>query len=112
MNNLLIALLIGLIAGIIDVIPMIARKLDKTSCISAFVHYLVLGLIIPFVNIEIYPWLKGALIAILTALPIMILVYQKDKSHYSNGTLLSDTRFSYRTSRNNIYPIIKNHGKK
>lgn len=79
MNNFLIALLIGFVAGTIDIMPMIVRKLDKTSCISAFVHYLALGLIIPFVNVDICPWLKGSLIALLTALPIMILVYPKDK---------------------------------
>ncbi|RRD01950.1 hypothetical protein [Prevotella sp. OH937_COT-195] len=79
MKELLFGATIGFVAGIIDIIPMILQKLDKTSCISAFVHYFVLGLIIPFVNIDIYPWLKGALIAILTAFPIMIIVYPKDK---------------------------------
>ena len=39
MNNFLIAILIGLVAGIIDVVPMIIQKLDKGSCLSAFVHY-------------------------------------------------------------------------
>jgi len=79
MNDLLIALLIGIVAGLIDVIPMIIQKLDKVSCYSAFVHYLVLGLIIPFVDWGIAPWVTGLLIAFLTAIPIMIIVYPKDK---------------------------------
>lgn len=79
MNNLLIAITIGLVAGLIDVVPMLIKKLDRTSCISAFVHYFALGLIIPFVNWEMAPWIKGIVIASLTALPIMIIVYNKDK---------------------------------
>jgi hypothetical protein len=80
MNNLLIAILIGLAAGIIDVVPMIIQKLDKYSCLSAFVHYFALGLIIPFVNWNLESWLSGMCISLLTALPVMIIVYRKDKS--------------------------------
>jgi hypothetical protein len=79
MNNFLIAISIGLIAGLIDIIPMILRKLDKRDTISAFVHYFSLGLIIPFVNCGITPWIKGIVIAFTTALPFMIIVYPKDK---------------------------------
>ncbi len=79
MNNILIALIIGLIAGVIDIIPMIIQKLEKRDTISAFVHYFALGLIIPFVSWEITPWIKGSVIALLTAIPIMIIVYPKDK---------------------------------
>ena len=79
MNNILIAIIIGIAAATIDVIPMLIRKLDKRSCISAFLHYFVLGIIIPFVNWEIEPWLKGVIISLFTAVPIMIIVYPKDK---------------------------------
>ncbi|MDA3893260.1 MAG: hypothetical protein PF517_16480 [Salinivirgaceae bacterium] len=79
MNDLLIALLIGIIAGIIDIIPMIIQKIEKSASISAFFHYLVLGLIIPFVNWDMQPWLKGLLIAELSAIPVLILVYPNDK---------------------------------
>lgn len=79
MNNFLIATIIGLIAGIIDIIPMIIQKLDKREVISAFLHYFALGIIIPFVSWGVAPWIKGLCIALLTALPIMIIVYPKDK---------------------------------
>jgi len=62
MNDYLIALIIGIAAGIIDVLSMIIEKLDKAACWSAFVHWLVLGIIIPFVGWEIQPWLKGLII--------------------------------------------------
>jgi hypothetical protein len=79
MNNFLIAVIIGLVAGLIDVIPMIIQKLDKTSCISAFVHYFILGLVIPYVNWDLDPWFKGMIISLMMALPVMVIVYPKDK---------------------------------
>ncbi len=79
MNSILIAILIGLVAGLIDVTPMIIMKLEKVANISAFVHYFVLGLIIPFVSWDIAPWVKGIIISFLSVLPVMIIVYPKDK---------------------------------
>ena len=58
MNDLLIAIIIGLVAGLIDVTPMVIMKLEKVANISAFVHYFVLGLIIPFVGWDMTPWLN------------------------------------------------------
>ncbi len=79
MNAFLIAIIIGLTAGIIDVIPMIIQKLDKRDSISAFIHYFVIGFIIPFVDWGIPSWITGIIIALLTAIPIMIIVYKKNK---------------------------------
>ena len=79
MNDILIALSIGMAAGIIDVVPMIIQKLDKFTSTSAFIHWVVLGLIIPFVNWDIQPWLKGLIIGELSAIPVMTLVFQKDR---------------------------------
>ncbi len=78
MEKIVIALGIGVIAGIIDVVPMIIQKIDKFSCVSAFIHWIVLGLIIPYVNWDISPWLIGLLIGELTAIPIMIIVFPQD----------------------------------
>ncbi|MFV0290406.1 MAG: hypothetical protein ACK5IJ_05830 [Mangrovibacterium sp.] len=78
MNNFLIASIIGLVAGAIDALPMIIQKLDKRDTVSAFIHYFALGLIIPFVNWGIAPWITGIIIALLTSIPIIIIVYPKD----------------------------------
>ena len=75
MDHFFIALLIGLAAGIIDVVPMIIMKLEKAANISAFTHYMVLGLIIPFVHWDLPPWITGLVISFLSALPVMIMVY-------------------------------------
>lgn len=78
MENILIALIIGVVAGLIDVVPMIVRKLDKRACWSAFTHWVVLGLIIPFVHWDIQPWLKGLIIGELATISIMIIVSERD----------------------------------
>ncbi len=78
MQNFAIALSIGIIAGIIDIVPMLLSKQDINACLSAFVHWVVLGLLIPFINWDLQPWLIGLIVAELTAIPVMILVFPKD----------------------------------
>lgn len=89
MNDFLIAAFIGIAAGIIDVIPMIIMKLEKVANISAFVHYFVLGLIIPFVNWGISAWLSGMIISFLVSVPVMIIVFPKDKKSLIPMTVFS-----------------------
>lgn len=89
MNDFLISVLIGIVAGFIDVIPMIIMKLDKIANISAFTHYFVLGLIIPFVDWGLNQWISGMIISFLSALPVMIIVYPKDKKSLIPMTVFS-----------------------
>ena len=89
MNNFLIAVLIGIAAGIIDVVPMIIMKLEKVANISAFTHYFVLGLIIPFVHWGLEPWITGVIISFLSALPVLIIVFPKDKKSLIPMTIFS-----------------------
>mgnify|MGYP003565737818 CR=1 FL=1 len=89
MNNFFIAALIGLAAGTIDVIPMIIMKLDRVANISAFTHYFVLGLIIPFVTWDLNPWLTGIAVSFLSTIPVMIIVFPKDKKSLIPMTFFS-----------------------
>ncbi len=89
MKEILIALIIGIIAGIIDVIPMILQKMNKYANLSAFFHWVVLGLIIPFVDWDISPWLKGLIIAELSAIPILFMVAADDKKAILPISLMS-----------------------
>lgn len=80
MREFFLTLLIGIAAGILDVLPMIKMKLDKYSIASAFVFYLIL----PFVifNLNLYGivwWMKGGMIGSGLALPVIILVAREDK---------------------------------
>jgi len=90
MNDILIALIIGIIAGIIDVIPMVIQKMEKSANLSAFSHWVVLGLIIPFVSWNIAPWLKGLIIAEVSAIPVLFMVVaSKDKKAILPITIMS-----------------------
>lgn len=81
MKEFLLTALIGVVIGMIDILPMIKMKHDKYSIGSAFVFYFML----PFVicNIDLYGlvwWIKGGLVGLCMALPIIILVAKDDKS--------------------------------
>ncbi len=88
--NFVLTLVIGIVAGVIDVLPMIKMKVDKYSCISAFVYYLI----VPFIIFEVkwfgnLWWLRGGIVAILMAIPVIILVAKEDKKSPLAMTIMS-----------------------
>lgn len=78
MGKLLISLTIGVIAGIIDIIPMFYQKLDRYAIISAFIQWVIAAFIITHIQFGVGGWLKGLIIAVLMALPIITLVMKAD----------------------------------
>lgn len=80
MKEFLLTGLIGIVAGAIDVLPMIKMKLDRHSILSAFVFYLILPFVI--LNISLFGlawWIKGGVVGLFLALPVIILVAGQDK---------------------------------
>jgi len=72
--------LVGVIAGIIDVLPMLKMKLDKYASLSAFTFYLIMPFIIFNLNLlENIWWIKGGIISLALSIPIIILVAKEDK---------------------------------
>jgi hypothetical protein len=78
MENIILTLIIGIAAGIIDIIPMIIQKMDKYSIISAFVQWMVVTFVILNIDFGVANWLKGLIVAVLMAAPIAILVAKKE----------------------------------
>ena len=79
-DTLLLSVIIGIVAGTIDVIPMIIQKLDKKANISAFLQYFFVSIII--VNIDlphVVWWLQGGLISVALSLPVVVLVASEDR---------------------------------
>ena len=75
MKTFLLTLLTGIVCGTIDILPMLKMKLDRYAIISAFVFYLVVPFFVYNTNLFGMPWwLKGAVITLLLALPVIILV--------------------------------------
>jgi len=65
MTEILVALLIGAIAGLIDIAPMIKRPVPRESIVATFVQWVLLGLVIPFVSWSIPAWLTGSILGLL-----------------------------------------------
>ncbi|HEX3077589.1 MAG TPA: hypothetical protein VHQ24_12065 [Lachnospiraceae bacterium] len=80
MRELLLTILIGVVAGVIDILPMIKMKLDKYSIASAFIFYLILPFfIINTTLIETLWWIKGGIIGFILAVPVMVIVAKDDR---------------------------------
>ncbi len=78
MKKQLIGLLLGSIAGVIDVIPMLLQKLSWDANLSAFSMWLVVGFFIASVEFKINPIIKGILIALMVLFPSLILIAWKE----------------------------------
>lgn len=80
MQTLFPSILIGVVAGVIDIIPMLIQKLSKRAIVSAFLQYFFVAIVI--VNLDlpgIAWWLQGSVIALALALPILVIVSESDK---------------------------------
>jgi len=73
-----IGIILGIIAGIIDVIPMIIQKLTWDANISAFIMWIVVGFLIATIDLKIKPILKGILISFIVLFPSAVLIGWKE----------------------------------
>lgn len=80
MDKLLFSAIIGLVAGVIDIIPMVMQKLPRYSIVSAFFHYFFVSIIILNVDIPHIPWwLEGGVVGLALTIPMLIQVGHSDK---------------------------------
>lgn len=77
-KRIIIGLIFGAIAGIIDVVPMILQNLPWDANLSAFSLWVVCGLLIAVTYIKIHPVLKGMLLAFSVLLPCAVLIAWKE----------------------------------
>lgn len=78
MKKLIIGIVLGIVAGIIDVIPMIMQNLTWDANISAFSRWIIVGFLIAMIDLKINSIIKGILIAFLVLLPSAILIGWKE----------------------------------
>jgi hypothetical protein len=82
MRNYLVAGLIGIVVGLIDITPMILQKLPKRANVSAFLQYFLISIIICFIDFPSIPWfLEGSLISLALSIPIIIITSEKDNKN-------------------------------
>ena len=80
MKEILLTLFIGIVAGTIDILPMIKMKLDMYAISSAFIFYFIMPFII--FNVELFGivwWLKGSIITLALSIPTIIIISKADK---------------------------------
>jgi hypothetical protein len=74
LRKIKMGLLFGVIAGIIDVTPMVLMKLSWDADLSAFSMWIVIGFLVATSNLKMPSILKGILISFLVLLPIAIII--------------------------------------
>ena len=78
MKKILAGLVLGLIAGIIDVIPMILQKLTWDANLSALAMWIIAGFLISTNELKINNIVKGILISFLVLTPTAVLIAWKE----------------------------------
>ena len=73
-NKTKVGLIVGIIFGIVDIIPMILMKMTWDTLVSAFSMCVIGGFIISTSNLKLNNTLKGTSIFFLMAVPMMIIV--------------------------------------
>ena len=77
-KNIVVGLLLGFIAGILDIIPMLLQDLTWDANLSAFFLWIVSGFMLATSNLEL-PWpLKGIVISFLCLLPNVFIIGWND----------------------------------
>ncbi|EGB16656.1 hypothetical protein DND132_3453 [Pseudodesulfovibrio mercurii] len=75
MHKMYKILLLGLAAGILNAIPMVFLDVPLQAVAAILLHWLGLSIIIAFARMPLESWATGMLIAVLTALPLGILLH-------------------------------------
>ena len=73
-NNIVLGILLGVVAGVLDVIPMVIQGLTWDANLSAFFLWAVSGFMLATSNLKLQPVLKGIVIAFLCLLPSVFII--------------------------------------
>jgi len=73
-SKIKIGIILGIMAGIIDVIPMIFQKLTWDANLSAFLMWIIAGFMVSTSSLKINRVLKGILISFLLLTPSAVII--------------------------------------
>jgi len=77
-NNIAVGVLLGAVAGILDMIPMMLQGLTWDANLSAFFLWVVSGFMLATSNLKLAPLLKGILIPFICLLPSAFIIGWKE----------------------------------
>ena len=89
MHRLYGSLVLGAVAGALDVAPMVFLGSSVFAMASAFSHWVLLGYLICHLPMRLPAWLKGAVLGAASAIPVLLMVYPVDPSGLGPITLMS-----------------------
>lgn len=73
MRSYLLIFLIGLVAGFIGILPLLRRKVDRYTVLSAFVFFFLMPYTVFHMRLPgVEWWLKGPLVCLVLVLPLGI----------------------------------------
>ena len=78
MKKITLGLTLGILAGIIDLIPMIIQNLTWDANLSALSLWIISGLLISTTNLKINSILKGIFISFLVLIPSAFIIGWKE----------------------------------
>jgi len=78
MKKIFFGIVFGILAGLIDVTPMIIQYLSWDANISAFSMWVVIGFLLSIIELKMNSILKGILISYLVLLPVAVLIGWKE----------------------------------
>ncbi|MEI6900593.1 MAG: hypothetical protein WCL00_12000 [Bacteroidota bacterium] len=73
-KKIIIGLVFGVIAGMVDLIPMIAQSLPWDANLSALTLWIVSGFFIQTTTLDLKPILKGIVISLICLLPSAFII--------------------------------------
>jgi len=74
MEKVKLGILLGLLTGIVDLIPMVYQKLTWDANLSAFTFWIINGIVIATTNFKIKGWLKGMVISLMLFIPLAFII--------------------------------------
>lgn len=78
MSKILVGIMAGTVAGVLDLVPMLAQKLTWDANLSAFLLWVISGFLISTTNLKLPPVLKGVVISFLVLTPSAVLIGWKE----------------------------------
>jgi hypothetical protein len=74
MKKINLGIILGILAGVIDIIPMLLQKLSLDANLSAFCLWIISGFLISTTNLKINSILKGIVISFLVLIPSAFII--------------------------------------
>jgi len=76
--KIILGIICGAVAGIIDVIPMIIQNLTWDANLSAFSMWIIIGFFLSTVDLHFNPMVKGILVSFLCLIPSLFIIGWKE----------------------------------